>query len=156
MRVVALLALLAIGSSVLLVIIRYAGRGVVAIADELQRRLDRVIAFVASAVSDPVAEKKASMARLLAAVAMGAGIWTAAKTVEFAIAVLASPKGETGTLGILAGLATTLFATVCVGLLKRTRADGTSEPDDDRAPAPAVVASSTQTIVQTQTGVPTP
>ncbi len=101
--------------------------------DAWSRAAGRTIGYLRSFFDDPKMSGKGSMARLCAIVAMGAGIWTVAKTVQFAFALLHAEKGEVGTgaLGILAGLATTLFATVCVGLLKRTKADGTSEPVDD-------------------------
>lgn len=125
--------------------------------DAWSRAAGESITYLRSAFDDPQMDRKMSMARTCAWVAMLAGIWTTAETVRFAFSLLEKPERApvgTGALGILAGLATTLFATVCVGLLKRTKADGTSETIDDRAAA--VVATTTQTTVQTQTGGPTP
>jgi hypothetical protein len=125
---------------------------------QLHALIGRIVAYGRSFFDDPKAPGKGSMARLCALIAMTAGIWTTVKTVQFAFAVLAGNKGETGALGILAGLATTLFATVCVGLLKRTTAAGVTETIDD-APStremPAVQMT-TQTTVQPQGGGPTP
>lgn len=94
-------------------------------------RVDRTIAYVRSFTDDPVAGNKGSMARLCALLALVAGAWTVYKTVQFAFEALRGGKSDAPMLGILAGLATTLFGTVCVGLLKRTTAGGVTETIDD-------------------------
>jgi hypothetical protein len=119
---------------------------------ELLRRVDLTIGYLRSAFDDPRTDDKMSMARTCAWVAMLAGIWTTAMTVKFAFALLETPNSATvgtGAIGILAGLATTLFATVAVGLLKRTTASGVTETIDDvPAPQPAQTVT-TATTVQT-------
>lgn len=135
MRIVAYLAALVIGASVLLVIVRYASRGVVATADELQRRLDIAIGFVASAINDPVAEKKASMARILAGIGMGL---TAVLVVGF-IHFASVYHDATGMGGIFATVIGALSGTTVLGLSLRKKSDGSTEPDDDKAPIVAAV-----------------
>lgn len=122
--------------------------------DTWQRGAGDAIGYLRSAFDDPQMDRKMSMARTCAWVAMLAGIWTTVATVRFAFALLEKPEHAavgTGALGILAGLATTLFATVCVGLLKRTKADGTSETIDDK-PKDAAAVTKTRTVVETEAG----
>lgn len=97
----------------------------------LLTRVDRTIGYVRSFADDPTVPGKGSMARLCAILALLAGGWTTYETVRFAFAALAKDKSDAAMLGILAGLATTLFGTVCVGLLKRTTSAGVTETIDD-------------------------
>ncbi len=94
-------------------------------------RILSAIAYLRSFFDDPSVPGKGSMARLCAWLALVAGGWTTFETVRFAFEALRAGKSDAPMLGILAGLATTLFATVCVGLLKRTTAAGVTETIDD-------------------------
>lgn len=119
---------------------------------EWLRRVDMTIDYLRSFFDDPVASGKGSMARFCAAGALLGGVWTTVMTVRFSFAALAQKTSDAAMLGILAGLATTMLATVCFGLLRRTTASGVTETIDDAPPpAPPPQSIKTETTVKTET-----
>ena len=88
--------------------------------------------YLRSAFDDPVDGKKMSMARVCALLSVLGALGLSYALVEFAFAFHES----VGMATVLAGAIVTLGGTLGVALFKRTRADGTSETDDDRPEPP--------------------
>ncbi len=93
---------------------------------DLIRRFDRTVSYIRSVFDDPHANGKASMARVCALLAMCGALYVIYWLVRF---VFAKPD-SVGMAGVLSGAAGMLAATVCLGLLMRKKADGSTEAND--------------------------
>jgi hypothetical protein len=102
----------------------------------LKRRFPAVVAYLRSAFDEPSVANHASMARICAYLAMLAALVVVAAFIVFVFVF----HDAVGMAGIIAGVLTTLLGTGVLGLLLRKRADGSTEPDDDRPAAAPVIA----------------
>jgi hypothetical protein len=110
---------------------------------QLLERIDRVMIWLASFLSDPVTQRKGSITRLCGLLATLAAIWCAWATFAFARV----NTGATGVIGILAGLTGTLLTAAAAKFFLRTTPTGMSEPVDN-TPEPVKVSGGDITIKQ--------
>lgn len=103
------------------------GQALVAGARECLRRVDVTIVYLRSAFDDPVHPGKMSMVRVCAILAAIVASRIALDTVHFAVTF----HDAVGMAGVLSGLVTTLYGTVCLKLFLRSREAAGGDGDDD-------------------------